>query len=155
MLRVITSCLQIAHLSIVSLHCDYPFMCLVPSTGFRNVQEQEPRMCNSSLSPLRQAGGLPPRFLFHELTGSWRDLRDTIWNAWLLLLTQKKTHLPSSIFFSSIILACLISFPFNPIWRKWPSRLKKSSSLNSTTNGGFYFPFRIIFIFQILSNVLT
>ena len=150
MLRVITSCLQIAHLSIVSLHCDYLFMCLVPLLDSEMFKCRNPEYVIHLWAPCAKQGVCPTRFLFHELMGSWRDVRDTIWNASRLLFTQK-THLPSS-FFSSIILACLISFPFNPIWRKWPSRLEKSPSLNSITNGGFYFLLCIIFIFQVLSN---
>lgn len=95
MLRVITSCLKIAHLFIVSMHCDYLFICLVPLLDSETFKGRHPQYVIHLSTPRVEQRVCPARFSSLALIGGWIGIRDTIWNASCLLLTQQSTSSPS------------------------------------------------------------
>lgn len=154
MLRVITSCLQIAHLSVVSLHCDYLPMCLVPPLDSEMIKTRNPEYVIHLWAPSAKQGVCPTRFLFHELMGSWRDVRDTIWNASLLLLTKKK-HIFLQAFVFKHNTGLFNFFSFQPHLKEITLKVKKNPHLWITQPMvGFTF-FFVSFLFSKFSPMNT
>lgn len=150
MLRVITSCIKITHLSIVSLRCDYLFICLVPPLASEMFKGRNPQYVVHLWTPCVEQRVCPTRFLFCELMGGWIGIRDTICNASLLLLTRK-AFLPSSIF--SKHKTGLFAFLFLPPNRKEMTLNVKNPHLCiARPRVVLIFFFTSFCIFQILSN---